>query len=65
MKKRIVGQMEDDGDRITHQVDNGRNTDRDNCPSKWYSARDPAVKCSQFSASTLNRRAYESRCVWR
>src|SRR6266581_9674048 len=57
--------METDGYRITHQVDNGRNADRDNCPSKWYSARNPAVKCSQLSASAFHRCAHERRSVWR
>src|SRR5260370_37356655 len=56
--------MEADGHRITHQVYNGWNTDRDNCPSKWYLARNPAVKCSQLSAFTFHRCAHERRSVW-
>src|SRR5205823_6001475 len=60
-EKRIMGKMEADGHRITHQVDNGRNADRDNCPSKWYPVHNPAVKCPQLSASTFHCCAHE-RC---
>src|SRR5216117_1356005 len=63
VKKRIVRQVEADGHRITHQVDNGRKADRDNCPSKWYSPHNPAVKCSQLNASTFYCCAHERRSV--